>query len=138
MTVKKLPPGQNWVKLPRDLLESPAWRGLGINARRLVDFLLVEHLAHGGAENGNLKAPYQQLVEVGIGLRHIANAIHEAEEAGIIDAHRGGMRVATAYALTWLPLKGGTAASNRWKATTTNVIPLDTRARKNQKSAARR
>jgi hypothetical protein len=28
---------------------------------------------------------------------------------------RGGMRVATTYALTWLPLHDGTPASNRWR-----------------------
>src|SRR5262249_13607947 len=92
--------------------------------RRLIDFLLLEHLTHGGKENGNLKAPYQQLAKAGVGRRLIADAIREAEGAGLVDVHRGGMRVTTTYALTWLPLKDGTAASNRWKGAADNVIEL--------------
>jgi hypothetical protein len=50
-----------FVMLPRSLIQSDAWRSAGINARRFVDFLLLEHMAHGGKENGKLKAPYRQL-----------------------------------------------------------------------------
>ena len=31
--------GSQFIMLPRELLEGDAWRGLGINARRLLDFL---------------------------------------------------------------------------------------------------
>ena len=34
--------GESWVKMPRDLLRSDAWRSLSINARRFIDFLLIE------------------------------------------------------------------------------------------------
>ena len=50
-----------FIMLPRDLLESDAWRGLGINARRFLDFLMIEHLRHGGKHNGYLLAPQRQL-----------------------------------------------------------------------------
>ena len=50
------PKGEPWVWLTRDLLRSQAWRGLGINARRLVDFLLIEYMNHGGKRNGHLLA----------------------------------------------------------------------------------
>jgi hypothetical protein len=46
-----------FVMLPRELIASDAWRSLGINGRRLIDFLLLEHMGHGGKENGKLKAP---------------------------------------------------------------------------------
>ena len=58
--------GEAFVKLPRDLLESTAWRSLSIHARRLIDFLLIEHMRHGGRENGRLLAPRRQFEAFGI------------------------------------------------------------------------
>jgi hypothetical protein len=104
-----------FIMLPRSLIQSDAWRSAGINTRRFVDFLLLEHMAHGGKANGKLKAPRRQLWDFGIGVRHVTPAIDEAEELGLVDCHRGGMRVSTTYTVTWLPLCDGTAASNRWR-----------------------
>ena len=39
------PRGESWIWLTRELLESPAWRALNPNARKLIDFLLVEYMA---------------------------------------------------------------------------------------------
>ena len=100
------PKGTPWVWLTRDLLRSPAWRGLGINARRLVDFLLVEHMNHGGKSNGFLLAPRYQLEEAGIGHRHITAAIDEARAAQLITVKRGAGRRPSTFALAWLPLAG--------------------------------
>jgi hypothetical protein len=35
-----------------DVLESDAWHFLGINARRLIEFLMIENMRHGGKRNG--------------------------------------------------------------------------------------
>lgn len=110
------PVGQPWVWQTRELRTSDAWRSASINARRFVDFLLIEHMNNSGKANGKLKAPHRQLEAFGVGERHIAEAIREAEELGLVDCHRGGMRVATKYGLTWLPLHDRTPASNRWCA----------------------
>jgi len=109
------PKDQPWIWLTRELLESDAWQSLSINARRLIDFLLLEHMAHAGRENGNLKATYGQLEKFGLTPNRIAAAIAEAENAGLVDCHRGGMRVATTYRLTFYPLPDGTAPTHRWK-----------------------
>src|SRR5690242_16864934 len=106
-------PGQ-FVPLTRDLLSGDAWRSLSINARRFIDFLLLEHMRKGGQENGNLKAPYRQLEEFGIGAQYVAGALLEAEEFGLVDCHRGGMRVATKYTLTWLPSVDNGIPTDRW------------------------
>jgi hypothetical protein len=106
---------EQFVKLPRDLLESGAFRSLGINAFRVVHFLMLEHLRHGGHENGNLKAPYRQLVAFGIAKDCITAAVHEAENRGLIECHRHGLRIATTYTLTWLPLHDGSLPSNAWR-----------------------
>jgi hypothetical protein len=109
-----------FVKLPRTLLESEAWRSLGINARRFLEFLMLEHLRHAGKENGSLLAPRRQLELYGIGTRHISRAIDEAERLGLVECERGVGRRPNMYALTWLPMGDGSAPSNRWWGITTS------------------
>jgi len=108
------PKGQAWVWQTRDLLSSAAWRSLGINARRLIDFLLIEHMSHGGKENGRLLAPRRQLWKAGIGNHFVSEAIEEAVALGIVDVKRGIGRLASTYTLNWLPLHDGTMPVPRW------------------------
>ena len=48
-----------FVPFPQDLMESPAWwEALQHRyVQSLLNFLIHEHLHHGGKENGNLVAP---------------------------------------------------------------------------------
>src|SRR5271166_386134 len=78
-----------FVKLPRDLIDSDAWRALGINARRFLDFLMIEHMRHGGRANGKLLAPRRQIERFGIGSHFVSGAIEEAEHLGFVDCKRG-------------------------------------------------
>lgn len=110
------PAGKSWIWLTLEMMKGDAWRSAGIATRRFIDFLMIEFMQHGGRTNGKLKAPYQQLEQIGISSRLIADAISEAEELGLVDCHRGGMRVATVYTLTWLPHCDGTPATDRWRA----------------------
>jgi hypothetical protein len=109
------PTDQPWVWQSRALRESDAWRSAGINVRRFIDFLLLEHMKHGGQANGLLQAPQRQLEEFGIGARYVTKTIHEAEELGLADGDHRGQRAAATYALTWLPLHDGTPATDRWQ-----------------------
>jgi hypothetical protein len=120
---QKPPTGEPWIWATRELLSSDAWRSVGINGRRFIDFLQIEHMRHGGRQNGNLKAPYAQLEAFGIGAHFVARCIREVEDLGLVDCYRGGMRVATTYALTWLPLYDGTPAANRWRAYRNPAFP---------------
>ncbi len=117
------PSGEPWVWLTRELLSSDAWRSLTVNSRRFIDFLLLEHMRRGGRDNGKLKAPYRQLVAFGISSRLVAAHIREAEELGLVDCCRGGMRIATGYAVSWLPLYDGTPATNRWRTYRNPALP---------------
>jgi hypothetical protein len=117
MTVKNRPPaGAPYIWLTRELLASDAWRSLGINSRRFIDFLLIQQMGKGGQENGRLIAPDRQLRAFGIGEHQVSTAIKQVEAVGLVDCFRGGMRVATRYALTWFPLHDGTPATNHWRA----------------------
>jgi hypothetical protein len=98
------PKGQPWIWITREALRSPAWRKLGINARRLIDFLLIEHMNHGGKENGFLLAPRDQLQAFGIGRRLITGAIEEALAAKLIDVKPGIGRRPSTFTLRWLPV----------------------------------
>ena len=108
-----------FVMLPRALIQSEAWRSLGINARRLIDFLMIEHMRHWGKKNGLLLAPRQQLEQFGIGTRYISGAIEQAERLGLVDCRRGVGRSPSVYGLTWLPMSDGNQPSNRWRSITT-------------------
>jgi hypothetical protein len=105
-----------FVWMSRELLQSDAWRSQNIHVRRLIDFLLLEHLRHGGKKNGLLKAPQRQLYAFGIWQHDAAPAIVRAEESGLIACIRGGMRIATTYRLTWLPGHNDSAPTNEWRA----------------------
>src|ERR1700704_4986920 len=98
---------ESFVKLYRELSESASWRELSINARRLLDFLMIEHMRRGGKQNGFLLAPRRQLEIFGIGARHVSQAIEEVERAGFVDCRRGIGRRPSVYALTWLQLSDG-------------------------------
>ena len=103
-----------FIMLPRKLLASRAWQALGINGRRFVDFLMIEHMRHGGRQNGFLVAPHRQLEEFGIGARLVSGAIEEAERLGLVDCRRGVGRRPSLFELTWLPPSDGAAPSNRF------------------------
>jgi hypothetical protein len=104
-----------FVMLPRSLVASASWKSLGLQTRRLIDFLMLEHMRHGGRKNGFLTAPRKQLDEAGIHHDAVSRAINEAVALGLIDCIRGTGRAPNRYALTWLPLADGTKPSNRWR-----------------------
>ena len=86
---------------------------MSINARRFMDFLMIEHMRHAGKANGALLAPRRQLEKSGIGSHHVSPAIEECIQAGFVDCRRGVGRHPSTYALTWLPFGDGSAPSNR-------------------------
>jgi hypothetical protein len=111
------PEGVPWIWQSLELLKSSRWQGLGINGRRFIEFLMIEHMKHGGMKNGQLLAPRRQLEGFGIGARYVSGAIEETVAAGLVEVKRGLGKRPSLYALTWLPLADGTAASNRWRST---------------------
>jgi hypothetical protein len=104
-----------FVMLPRDLIKSDAWRKQNLMCRRLIDFLMLEQMAHGGTKNGDLLATYEQLEEFGLRDNSIAGAIREAEQRGLVSCRHGTRNIPSRFTLTWLPHRDGTPASNRWR-----------------------
>jgi hypothetical protein len=71
-----------FIMLPLSLLTSKAWRSLGVNAKRFIEFVMIEHMRHGGRENGRLPAPRRQLESFGISEHLVSGAIEEAKTLG--------------------------------------------------------
>lgn len=125
--IKKLrqpPEGSPWVWLTKDLLESPAWRGMSVNTRKLIDFLLIEHASHAGWNNGRLRATYDQLEGHGLTRRNIRYAIAEAEALGLArQVGSSARRVPNVYRLTFYSTifedrMSGDWATNDWRSIT--------------------
>jgi hypothetical protein len=100
---------ERFVMHRRSLLESCSWRVLTLEARQLLDRIELEHLRHGGKENGSLKVPYNDFIDYGMTRRNsIARAIREAEALGLLEVVRGGFgnrgrSIPNKYRLTYLP-----------------------------------
>jgi len=115
------PEGEPWVWMTAEMLASPAWAALSNHARKVIDRVMVEHMAHGGRENGALPVTYDDLVKVGLRRNRIASAIAEAVALGFIDHQRGrpaggeAKGHAQVFRLTWMRSKDGESATNRWK-----------------------
>jgi hypothetical protein len=120
------PADMPWIWLTREMMESPAWRALGtcvgVNERRVVERLILEHMAHAGTENGNLVVTYQDFEAYGVRYKSIKTAIAAVSALGWIEitvqgkASFEGQRFPSRYALTWLPQPAlGKPATNRWR-----------------------
>ena len=116
------PADMPWIWFTREMLESDAWRSLSRQARRVIDRVMIEHMAHAGTENGNLAVTYADFVAFGCRREALAHAITEAVATGLLLITEKGRRSAgldrwpNRFALGWLPLYDGAAAPNRWKA----------------------
>ena len=57
------PPKEPWAFIPLEVLESGAFQSLSINARRVIDRLIIEHFRHNRLENGALRVAARQFHE---------------------------------------------------------------------------
>jgi hypothetical protein len=70
-----------------EMRESAAWHALSDKARRILDRLEVEHMMHGGGENGNLICTYDDFRAVGIRRQSIPHAIRVMRSARLSRGH---------------------------------------------------
>jgi hypothetical protein len=115
------PPGEAFICITREMLESDSWRAMPLYARKIVERIMLEHMAHAGRENGGLKITYAQFAAYGVRRAAVKSAISIAEELGWIDTVERGIRAygsarrPSRYGLTWLLRSDWTPASNRWR-----------------------
>lgn len=111
-----------WGWLTVEMLTSDAWRALSGPAVMVLMRILVEHVSHGGGENGELIVTYDDFVAYDVRRGSIRPAIALLVKLGWIDVEAPGRfgcgigRRAARYRLTWLPMRDGAPATNRWKS----------------------
>ena len=104
-----------------ELLISPAWRSAPRPLRNILERIEIEHLSHGGLNNGALYVSYSQLEQFGVSRRSIKPALELGQKLGLLDViqeadnHLSDIRAANGYRLTYVPAKGKTAPSDEWK-----------------------
>ena len=113
-----------WVAV--DVMESSAWCGLSINARRVMDRLLVENVRHKSETNGRLRVSARQFEEHGINRRLVSGAVKELVDAGLLAVTNGKGRASqhppNLYRITFLSTLNGPAT---WqKPEESNVVAL--------------
>lgn len=106
-----------------EMLISASWRHAPRPLLRMIERLEIEHLRHGGFENGNLYVSYKQFVLAGISKRSIRPTMELGKALGLMDYRqeeepRGDIRPPNAYRLTYVPAKGKNAPTDEWKAIT--------------------
>lgn len=89
------------------MLLSPAWQARTAPLVRILERLEVEHMAHGGKENGTLQVSYDQLEAWGVSRKSISSAIELGCLLGLITVRegeraRGMVRPPSMYRLTYL------------------------------------
>lgn len=120
--LNSVPKGQAFVWYTREMIESPAWRAMSQNARLVVDRVCVEHMAHGGGQNGTLPVTYDDFERTGIRRGRIRRAIAEALALGFIEMTRKGTRgygdfpgAPSLFRLAWLPTSENGPVTIRWR-----------------------
>jgi hypothetical protein len=108
-----------------DMLVSPAFQALSYSALRALTRLEIEHMQHGGQNNGQLLTTYDQFQELGLHRDSIGPALRELTILGFIEITRRGRPNAgehkwpNLFRITYLPTKEGIGwkqPSHEWRA----------------------
>ena len=113
--------GEGRISYPKSMLESPALRALSLSAIRVMHRLEVEHMDHGGAENGKLIVTHDQFAEAGIHHNAIAPAIRELIALGFVEVTEKGcagnenQRRPNRFRLTYVNMKSREQPTHEWR-----------------------
>jgi hypothetical protein len=91
-----------------------------VNARRVLERILLEHMAHSGKENGHLQVTHRQFIEAGVRRNYVGDAIDELAYLRLIKITtrgRGGAGTghSSRFLLTWFPERGSRYCDDPWK-----------------------
>lgn len=116
---------RRFVWVPIEVMESAEWCSLSINARRIMDRLLIENALHKSAKNGQLRVSFRQFVGHGVGMRLIGSALKELLAAELLNITtgkpRGSLTPPNLYSITFLGTADNPAT---WRKLETNVVTL--------------
>jgi hypothetical protein len=116
---------EQYVRLPRKLLDSPVWRVLNANEFRALFRIMEEHQRHSGYVNDGLIVTTNDFVGAGIGRKYVTSSLRVLEALGIIECTRRMMgassgRLPNLWRPTFLPTtpKANNATHDYTKFTT--------------------
>ena len=94
------------MRVPTDVLRSPAYRNLSLKAKALI---LDMGVHFNGYNNGHLSAAWGLMRQQGwVSKQTLQNALEELLAAGIVELTRqGGRHQCSLYAFTWMPIEKG-------------------------------
>jgi hypothetical protein len=102
------------------MIESDAWKTASNASRLFVERVMLEHMAHGGNENGKLPVTFDDCVAHGISRGSIKSAQASAIARGLVYMTEKGIPgregKPSRFGLGWLPGHDGSPPPNRWKA----------------------
>ena len=78
-----------FVKLRLSMMTSVAWRALKDVEIRMLHLIEIEHMQHGGADNGKLVVSRRQFEEKGIWRAAIAPGLRALKAMGFVEIHQG-------------------------------------------------
>lgn len=114
--------GQAFIAHTVEMRRSIAWRFLPDNARRLIDRIELEHMEHGGSENGRLVITYDDFERAGLRRKSVPLAIRQAVALGFLEVTMQGGRAAgkarapSTYRLTYIVgTKRSAQRTDDWK-----------------------
>ncbi len=109
---------EQYVPRPRSMLESKAYRSLSLSAHRVLARIELEHLRHGGKDNGRLPVTQRNFVEYGVTAKRVLPAKKELIKKGFLRITKKGRSgkngIATEYELTYLHANNR-PPTNNWK-----------------------
>ena len=79
-----------FIQLGLSFFISPAWKVLSPNAKEIFYRLLIEHMDHGGRENGKIPCTYSDFEKYGVRRKSISKALDGLEALGFIEIVRRG------------------------------------------------
>ena len=98
------------------MIRSTVFRSLRLTDLRILQRLEIEHVSHGGKQNGDLTCTYADFVEYGVRRASIPEGIRRLVRGGFLVVTEqgrqsyGDLRIPSRYRLTYLP----TFADGRW------------------------
>jgi hypothetical protein len=106
--------------MPGDLLASPAYTARSWVAEKVLTGILIEHAAHNGNENGNLRVSFTELCRQRVSRKSIRRGLVELRALGLIEfweGHRsyGKHQAPNVYRITWLGTPDGVLPTNEWQ-----------------------
>lgn len=116
------PPDTPWFWITLPMLQSPAWRAMSGGAIKIISRVAIEHMAHGGGQNGLLAVTYSDFEQFGVRRSSILPYLVEVMELGWIARTQKGVQAwgdfegaPALYRLTFLPTCDGRPATDAWK-----------------------